>query len=263
MPEGDALVRTARRLDEALAGQRVVLAELRWPSVGGLDLTGRTVLGTATCGKHLLTRFDDGRTLHTHLRMDGSWRAQRTRPGSRFGPDARVVLGTALWTCVGRRLGMLDVLRTSDEVRLLAHLGPDILGRDWDRAAAVANLLDQGGRGIGEALLDQAVVAGIGTIYMTESLWWHKLWPWTPVADVADAARVLDTARSLMQRSIGARRSTTTADVRRGSEAHVHGRVGRACPRCGEPIRQGEVGTAPTARPAFYCPACQRPPTRR
>jgi endonuclease-8 len=257
VPEGDAVFRTARRLDAALAGHLLLRAELRWPTVGGIDLTGRTVLGTGTYGKHLLTRFDDGRTLHTHLRMDGSWRAQPPRHGARFGPDVRAVLGSAEWTCVGRRLGMLDVLRTSDEAHLLARLGPDVLAPDWDRQQAVANLLGQGGRGIGETLLDQSVVAGIGTIYMAESLWWHRVWPWATVHEVPDAARVLDTARALMQRSLEARIFTATGDVRRGRETHVHGRTGQPCPRCGEPVRRGEVGAPPTARPAFYCPACQ------
>ncbi len=78
MPEGDILRRTAARLDQALAGRVVRRAELRWPDAGGVELAGRTVLGTRPYGKHLLTRFDDGRTLHTHLRMDGSWRVGRT-----------------------------------------------------------------------------------------------------------------------------------------------------------------------------------------
>lgn len=254
------MFRTARRLDAALAGHRLVRAELRWPSVGGLDLTGQTVLGTGTYGKHLLTRFDAGLTLHTHLRMDGSWRTQRSREGARFGPDVRALLGSVEWTCVGRRLGMLDVLRTSDEARLLAHLGPDVLAPDWDRAQAVENLLGQGPRGIGETLLDQRVVAGIGTIFMAESLWWHKVWPWAAVAEVPDAGLVLDTARSLMQRSIESRRPTATGDPRPGRESHVYNRAGRGCPRCGQSIRRGEVGAAPAARPAYYCPTCQ-PPT--
>lgn len=251
MPEGDAVLRASRRLDEALAGRRLVRAELRWPTVAGVDLVGRVVLGTGTHGKHLLTRFDDGRTLHTHLRMDGSWRIRLTRPDARFGHEVRAVLAAADRTAVGLRLGMVDVVRTADEVRLLAHLGPDVLAPAWDRERAVANLLAQGGRGIGESLLDQRVVAGLGTIYLAESLWPHRISPWAPVVEVADPGAVLDTARRLMLRAVALGPRAAAAEHR------AYGRQGVPCPRCGTPIARGEVGTAPLARPAFHCPACQ------
>lgn len=251
MPEGDAVLRTARRLDAALADRRLVRAELRWPTVAGVDLVHRTVLGTHAVGKHLLTRFDDGRTLHTHLRMDGAWRTSATRPGARFGHEVRVVLAAADRTAIGLRLGMVDVLRTDDERRLLGHLGPDVLDPMWDRARAVANLLAQGDRAIGESLLDQRVVAGIGTIYLAESLWPHRVSPWAPVSAVADPGAVLDTARRLMQRSVAA------PSGRPPDERRAYGRQGEPCPRCGTPLSQGLVGAPPTARPTYFCPSCQ------
>lgn len=258
MPEGDVVLRTARRLDAALAGVALVRSDLRWPSVAEADFAGRMVLGTATVGKHLLTRFDDGRTLHTHLRMEGSWRVDRTTPGARHpGRGVRAVLVGPRWTCVGLRLGMMDVVRTRDEHVLVGHLGPDALAPDWDLERAVGNVRAQGDRGIGETLLDQRVVAGLGTIYMAESLWSHGISPWAPASSVSDPAALLSTARRLMQRSVAARTPTATGDVRPGRESHVHGRVGRPCPRCGATIAVADVGAAPTARPAFHCPACQ------
>lgn len=258
MPEGDVVVRTARRLDAALAGRTLVAAELRWPSVAGVQLAGRTVLRTATAGKHLLTRFDDGRTLHTHLRMDGLWRVTRTTQGPvRLGEAVRVLLAGPEWTCLGLRLGMVDLVRTRDEGRVVGHLGPDVLAPDWDRETAVARVRAQGARPIGAALLDQRVVAGLGTIYMAESLWAHGVSPWRPAERVEDPGAVLDTARRLMQRSVLARTPTATGDARPGRESHVHGRAGRPCPRCGGPVAVAPVGEPPTTRPAYHCPACQ------
>lgn len=260
MPEGDAVRRTAERLDRALTGRVVIRSELRWPTVGGVDLAGRVVLGTRSLGKHLLTRFDDGQTLHTHLRMDGSWRVRETRDGDRPGPDARVCLVNAEWTAVGLRLGMVDLLRTRDEDRLLAHLGPDVLDPGWDRERAVRNLLAQGDRTIGESLLDQRVVAGLGTIYLAESLWARRVSPWAPVSRVDDVGAVLDAARLLMQRSVAA---DVRLERRAGSSAltrKAYGREREPCPRCGTAISRGRVGSPPQDRDAYYCPSCQVAP---
>lgn len=133
MPEGDILRRTAAALDRGLAGRRLVRSELRWPSAAGLTFEGRTVLGTHAYGKHLFTRFDDQRTLHTHLRMEGIWRVVPTGSPRAVGRGAfvRAVLGNDEWTAVGDRLGMLDVVPTGDEHTLIGHLGPDVLAADF------------------------------------------------------------------------------------------------------------------------------------
>lgn len=262
VPEGDILVRVARRLDAALAGQRLVRGELRWPTLGAVDLAGAVVLGNATYGKHLLTRFDDGRTLHTHLRMDGLWRVYRSRGLAPRGsgradraPDVRAVLADETWTCLGVRLGMMDLVPTAEEERLLEHLGPDLLAPRLDVADAAARIAAAGQRPVAEALLDQRVVAGMGTIYVAETLWSHRVWPWAPAAEV-DAAELVRTGRVLMQRSAEARAPTATGEPRRSSR--VHGRRDRPCPRCGTPVRSGRAGSPPTDRPVYYCPGCQR-----
>lgn len=245
------LRRTAARLDAALAGGRLTRAELRWPSVATVDLVGATVLGTAAYGKHLLTRFDDGRTLHTHLRMDGQWRAVPTQSPQAVarGHDIRAVLATPTWTAYGRLLGMVDVVATSAEHTVIGHLGPDILGdrvdveeilRRWERAGSTP---------VAQVLLDQRVVAGLGTIYTAESLFADGIWPWTPADEVADPAHVLLVARKQMQRSV-------VVDQR---PERVHGRLRRPCTRCGTPIAVGQANPAPFERPIFYCPRCQAP----
>ncbi|QTE30605.1 DNA-formamidopyrimidine glycosylase family protein [Pengzhenrongella sicca] len=262
MPEGDILRRTAARLDQALTGTVLVRAELRWPTAAEVDLVGLTVLGTRAYGKHLLTRFDDGRSLHTHLRMEGSWAIARTGSSAAQarGPWVRVVLGAETWTAIGERIGMLDVTRTRDEHTVLGHLGPDLLAPDFVEAGlteALARLATRAQSPVAEVLLDQRVAAGIGTIYAAESLYAHRLWPWTPAGDVNDPRALLLTARTLMARSVRATLPTATGDTARGRTTLVHGRLRLPCRRCGTPIAVGRAGAPGTDRPIFYCPVCQ------
>ncbi|WP_147916546.1 DNA-formamidopyrimidine glycosylase family protein [Ruania zhangjianzhongii] len=261
MPEGDVLARLARLLTRSLADQVLVRSDLRWPEAAGADFTGRRSTGTVSYGKHLLTRFDDGRTLHTHMRMDGVWRARTTRtpPEPLRQPRVRAVLATQQWTCVGEQLGMLTVLRTRDEARLLSHLGPNLMaqGEALDAALdlAAANFTRSRGRPAGEVLLDQSVAAGIGTIYLAETLWRHQISPWRMVELVPDARALYATAAALMRRSADA--PTLTATGSREQSTHVHGREGLACARCGTPIAMASIGPSAMERPAFHCPACQ------
>lgn len=266
MPEGDVVRRTAERLGQALAGRVLTRAELRWGDLGGVRLTGRTVTDVGAYGKHLLIRLaprdDDvaAVTVHSHLRMDGRWFIEATDLRRRFTDHRiRAILGNDEWTAIGHLLGELDVLPTSDEPRLLSRLGPDIMADDFATTGlplALENLARAPRRPIGAALLDQTVVAGIGTIFMSESLFRRRMWPWRASGDV-DAAAVLHTARELLLRSAGAQR-----EVAAGSAAprYVHGRAGQRCQRCGSTIRVAPVGDPPFDRPAFHCPTCQRPP---
>ncbi|PFG33507.1 DNA-formamidopyrimidine glycosylase family protein [Sanguibacter antarcticus] len=257
MPEGDTVLLTARRLDAALSGRPLVRSELRWPRVPVDELTGLVVVETVAYGKHLLTRLDDGWTLHTHLRMDGSWRVARTGApdASARGAFVRAVLANETWTCVGHRLGMLDLVRTRDEHQLVGHLGPDILADDFtDRL----DLLAPGGTvagplgacTVGDLLLDQTFVAGIGTLFACEGLFRLKMWPWSRARDV-DVVTLLLTIRRHMLRGVA-----VPVD---GREVKVHARAGRPCARCGDRVVRGVVGSAPTERPMFYCPTCQVP----
>lgn len=259
MPEGDVVRLTAGKLDAALAGRVLSRGELRWGSLGDVSLAGATVLRTSTIGKHLLTRLDDGRTLRTHLRMDGNWRVTARGGPSRLerSPWVRVVLGTGEHTCWGVRLGMVDLVATRDEHLLIGHLGPDVLQDDADLAEAGRRIADQGERPIGEVLLDQRVVAGLGTIYMAETLWHHGIWPWTHAAGT-DGEQLVTTARRLMLRSVASGTPTATGSVTRRS--NVHERRGQECPRCAEPIRRGEIGPPDARRPVFWCPRCQAGP---
>jgi endonuclease-8 len=262
VPEGDVLRRTAARLDAALTGHVLTRAELRWPTAAEVDLVGRAVLGTVSYGKHLLTRFDDARTLHTHLRMEGSWAVARTGSpaAAARGAFVRVVLGAATWTATGTRIGMLDVVATRDEHTVIGHLGPDLLDPDFEGSGlpeALRRFADRADTPVAEVLLDQRVAAGIGTIYAAESLFARRLWPWTPADRVADPGALLLTARTLMARSVAARSPTATGELVRGRTALVHGRANLPCRRCGTPIAVGQANEPPRERAIYYCPGCQ------
>ncbi|HET8598885.1 MAG TPA: DNA-formamidopyrimidine glycosylase family protein [Segeticoccus sp.] len=262
MPEGDTVWRTARGLHRALAGEPLTRAELRWGHLGDQDLRGATTTEVVSRGKHLLHRLDDGRTLHSHLRMEGSWRIEdttRLRPGTLRRDDVRAVLGTARWTAVGHRLGMLELLPTAEEDRVVGHLGPDLLGPDWDPGRAVANLRRRPERPIGAALLDQTNLAGIGTIYDSETLFAERRHPWQPVGElgVAELTRLVERARRLLEVGRAHGIPNTTGDRRRGEGLYVHGRSGRPCRRCGGPVRVAMIGEPPHERTMFYCPTCQ------
>lgn len=273
MPEGDVVLRTARRLHAALAGRALVHSELRWPSLATVDLTGRSVTEVVSVGKHLLTRMtgsagSEPLTLHSHLRMDGSWHIHRTgepwQPGPHRRRDGvRAVLANNEWTAVGHLLGELDLVPTSQESRLVGHLGPDVLAASWDtegRDQATANLLADPARPVGEALLDQRVLAGVGTYYLAESLFVRGVTPWTPVADVGDVDALLDVLRRMLWVNANRTVQSTTGDLTAGRAQWVHGRAGRPCRRCGTPVSVAPIGQAPADRVAFYCSRCQEGP---
>ena len=280
MPEGDTVLRTARRLHQALAGRPLNRTELRWPTLGGADLAGRTVIEVTAHGKHILTRIaagdDESRrvatvpagplTLHSHLRMDGSWtlHATGTRPWPGAGNAAvRAVLAGQDWTAVGVKLGMLDLVATADEPTLIGHLGPDIMTDRFPVDGLPESLRRIGlapERTIGAALLDQTNVAGIGTFYMAEALFVQRLSPWTPVAEV-DLGAVLATARRQLINGASAAIPSTTGETAKGRTSFVHARSGRPCRRCGGTVRVAPVGEPPLERTAFYCAVCQPGPT--
>lgn len=282
MPEGDTVLRTARRLDQALAGRPLVRAELRWPTLGEADLAGRTVTEVVAYGKQILTRIAAAEsdspqpripaapavplTLRSHLRMEGRWyvhaRDAEPWPSGNRG-SVRAVLGGTEWTAVGTWLGLLDLVPTADEHTLIGHLGPDIMADEFESAGldeAVRKLTADPQRQVGAALLDQTTVAGIGTMYMAEALFVQKVSPWTPIDDV-DLPALLATARRQLLRGAAQAKPTTTGNPRRGMENWVHSRSGRPCQRCGTIIRVAPIGPALKERPAFYCPTCQPGPT--
>lgn len=263
MPEGDTVLRTARQLHDALAGQVLTVAELRVPQHATADLAGMAVGEVVARGKHLLTRLDSGLTLHTHLAMDGTWRIYRVGQRWTGGPDwqIRALLGTDSAAAVGYRLAVVELLPTADEGSAVGHLGPDLLGTDWDPDEAVRRLISDPARPIGAALLDQRSLAGIGNLYKCELLFLRGLSPWTPVGDVADLPALVRLAHRLLRTNVAHWDQCTTGDRRRGRNTYVYGRQRELCRRCGTPIQHDKgAGLEVTERETWWCPSCQPGP---
>lgn len=262
MPEGDTVYLTARRLHRALADRVLTTSDFRVPQLATADLTGRRVLEVVSRGKHLLTRVDGELTLHTHLRMDGSWRVFGV--GSRWsgGPahEVRVVLANEGWQAVGYRMPVVDLLRTGDEHTVVGHLGPDLLGPGWDENEATRRLRATPDREIGPALLDQRNLAGIGNLYKSETLFLSGINPWTHVGDIADLLGVVRRAHRLLVANKDHWHQTTTGSTFRGQENWVFERARRPCRRCGTQIQratQPERGREVEERITYWCPHCQ------
>lgn len=262
MPEGDTIWFAAHRLHRALAGRVLLRGDLRVPRLATADLTGRQVEEVVARGKHLLTRVEGGLTLHSHLRMDGSWQVYGPDERWRGGPDhqVRAVLANAEQVAVGYRLPVLELLRTTEESKAVGHLGPDLLGPDWDPVEAAFRLGTPPGRPLGEALLDQRNLAGLGNVYKCELCFLRGVTPWTPVGDVAAPERIVDLAQRLLEANKARHGHITTGDTRRGRTHWVYGRARQPCLRCGTTIRVADQGPRGQARVTYWCPRCQRGP---
>jgi endonuclease-8 len=259
MPEGDAVFLTARRLDRGLARRLLTATDFRWPSLATVDLSGAVVRGTVTYGKHLLTRLehdDQLLTLHTHLKMEGAWRIiEAGRRWPRPAHEARVVLRADGREAVGFALGLVELVPTADEQSIVGHLGPDLLADEWDEAEALRRLLAVPTRILGEALLDQSVVAGIGTIYLAEVCFLQGVHPLGPVSSAPDPARLLRRARQLLLAGVQHGRPTTAGDG--PGSVWVYRRQRQPCLRCQTAIVAGEVGVEGRERTTYWCPSCQ------
>jgi endonuclease VIII len=245
MPEGDSLHRAARRL-QVLVGDRVAV-ETPHPraAVEGLAerLDGRRLESVEAAGKNLLLSFEGGLLLRSHLRMSGRWQVRARSSRALVGKPWLVLRGAAheavLWNG--------PVLELTG--RAVRRLGPDILASPPDLARMVENLRHaHPGRELGEALLDQRLVAGIGNLWKAEALWRAQVSPWLRLGDVADEAleRVLAEAAGLMRASVDGGRSARS----------VYRRTGRPCLRCGSPIRSR--GQGDDNRTTYWCPGCQK-----
>lgn len=258
MAEGDTVFATAVRMHEALAGQVLRRTDFRVPRFATADLSGQVVREVVSRGKHLLARTDGEFSVHSHLGMDGAWRLYE--PGERWRGrsfEVRAVLETEHRIAVGHRLRRLDVLRTSAESDVLGELGPDVLGPDWDAHEATRRLIASPERDVGEALIDQSVMAGPGNVYRSEVCFLAGIDPRTSVDTLTDPDDLVALMKSLMERNRAGGRRVTTDDPRRDHELWVYGRSGRPCRRCGTPIRSFMQGPSGEERVTFACPSCQ------
>jgi endonuclease VIII len=251
MPEGDTVFHTADTLRKALVGRTVTRSDVRVPRFATVDLAGHTVDEVVSRGKHLFIRVGPA-SIHSHLKMDGSWRV-RTRPG-RTDHRVRIVLEAGDVRALGIDLGVLEILDREHDDDVVAHLGPDLLGADWDPALAAANVMAVPDRPLAETLLDQRVLAGIGNVYCNEICFLFGRLPGSPVSSVGDPLRLVNRAREMLWLNRFRWNRITTGDSRGGRQVWVYGRAGRPCHRCGTTIKQDDTGE----RIVYWCASCQR-----
>ncbi len=261
MPEGDTVYREARALNEALAGSVLTRCDVRVPAFATVDLTGDTVHGVVSRGKHLLLRAGES-TVHSHLKMEGSWhRYRHGTPWQRPAFQARIVLYTADWVAVGFELGVLEIVPTRSEADVVGYLGPDLLDPGWSEvtaADAVARLMADPERPVAVALAEQRNLAGLGNVYVNELCFLRGLRPTRPMNEVTDVAALVTLARRLMLANRDRTERTTTGNTRRGQQLWVYSRARQPCRRCGTRILRGSIGrSALEQRNSFWCPRCQ------
>jgi endonuclease-8 len=256
MPEGDTIHYAARRIRPLVEGRVPQIAHPnprlrgeRWPQ----KLAGRAVTRVDAHGKHLFVHFEGGLAIHSHLRMTGSWGTYR--PGQhwrRANGRAWLVLGTEAGEVVqfdGPLLELLTESRTRFD-RRMAMLGPDILAPELDEAAFIGRLrADDQTRPIGDALLDQRTIAGIGNLWKCEGCFAAGIDPWRPTARVSDeqALAIVRAVRPGMQQS--------ARDGMQDAHRVIYGKAGRPCPRCGVSIRSR--GQGDDNRLTYWCAGCQ------
>lgn len=256
MPEGDTVYRAAHHLNRVLAGRELTEFDLRVPGAATVDLAGLTVREVVPRGKHLLHRIGDV-TLHSHLRMDGMWQIyQRGERWRRPAFQARAVVGTAQTQTVGFDLSGVAVIDTAREHELVGHLGPDLLGPDWD-AAEAARRLSADPREAHVAVLDQRNVAGFGNVYATELLFVRGIDPHRPATEI-DALGLVETGERMIRSNLTKPRRVFTGDAHPGRNTWVYGRERQRCRRCGTALRATKLGADPTRlRDVVWCPSCQ------
>lgn len=276
MPEGDSIYRAAKRVHDALAGRTLERAELRVPRFAAVDLRGRTVEAARSQGKHLFVVVGpdgEGRdpvTLHVHLKMEGRIHVHQAGERWRFpAHTVRLILAADGVEVVGTELGLLRALDPAEADRAVDHLGPDLLGAEWDPDASVAEVVRRislrPARTIGEALLDQRNLAGIGTVYRAELCFLRGLDPRDPADAVPDLPAVVGLARRMLMFNADRAARVTTGDTRRGRSLWVYGRDGKPCRRCGTLVETFRLGgladpdepSDSLDRIAFRCPSCQ------
>jgi endonuclease-8 len=257
MPEGDTIHFAARRIRPLVEG-RIPEIDHPHPRLRGErwadKLAGRAVTGVDAHGKHLFVRFEGDLAIHSHLRMTGSWGTYR--PGQRWRRGAHrawLVLRTAEGEAVqfdGPVLELLTAARTRSDPRL-ARLGPDVLAPELDEAGFLRRLrADDPARAIGDALLDQRTIAGIGNMWKCEGCFAAQIDPWRPAGECSD-----DEALAIV-RALRPGMAQSALDGRQDRHRRIYAHAGRPCPRCGAPIRSR--GQGDDNRITYWCAACQR-----
>ncbi len=275
MPEGDTIFRSARALHQALAGQTINLFETAYAPLASVNdqspLAGRTVEQVESRGKWLLIHFSGDLILTTHMLMSGSWHIYRVgERWKRARSHMRIVLGTAEMVAVAFDVPVARfyTARTLERFAAVAGLGPDLLGKQFAADEAAARLREHGDEEVGNVLLNQRVMAGIGNAFKSEICFACGVHPFRKIATLSPqeidcliatarrflAANVADGAQDGIVTYTGGRRTTGSSNP--AARLWVYRRAGEACRRCGTTIVTCKQGTG--ARSTFWCPDCQK-----
>ena len=235
------------------------MPDFRVPHLATVDLAGALVASSASRGKHLLLRLDhdDSWTLHTHLKMEGAWRTYR--PGEswrRPAHTARVVLTTDGPTAVGFSLGVVELWPRGGGQDRLSHLGPDLLGADWDADEALRRLVAEPDTPLVQAVQDQTRMAGVGNMYANELCFLAGRDPHVPVGEVARPEGLVERAHQILMLNKERSQQSTTGDLAPGRRTWVYRQ--KVCRRCHDRIRTDVVGRTGQERATYWCPTCQR-----
>lgn len=257
MPEGDTVFHTAATLREALVGRTLTRCDVRVPRYATVDVSGAHVEEVLSRGKHLFIRVGPV-SIHSHLKMDGSWRVFARGRTPRPDHKIRILLEADEVAAAGIDLGVLEILDRDHDIDAVAHLGPDLLGPDWDAVRAAANFTADPDRPIAAALLDQRVMAGVGNVYSNELCFLFGRLPTSPVSSVTDPLRMVTKARDMLWANRLRWARTTTGNTRPGRQLWVYGRGGEPCRRCGTPVARAGQSDSTGERLSYWCPSCQR-----
>lgn len=256
MPEGDTIRRLADAIDRRFAGELCVRCVTRDPRLVGVDLAGSRIVGADAVGKHLFIRFDNDRTLHSHLLKTGSW---TVGPAAREPQWRRRV---ELWMESGRLTGIdlpiVELVATRDEDRAVAHLGPDLCGHEQpDLVEITARLGERPDVALAAALLDQRNVAGFGNVYAIEVPFVAGVSPNQPVGSIEDLDALVGAGAALIRANAARGPQNTTGRKMSTSDHWIYASRGRPCPICAASLDGYEERSSPWGRASVWCPGCQ------
>ena len=259
MPEGDTIRRLADSINTRFAGQRCTKCVTRDPRLVGVDFAVTTLLQADAVGKHLLLRFDDGRTLHAHLRMNGSWTVGPAASEPAWRRRVELWMETGRLTAID--VPVLGVLATVDEATVLGHLGPDLCGALPPDAMALQEITDrlqgEGNRPLAEALLDQRNVAGFGNVYAVELPFVVGVSPNQPVGTIDDLGSLVALGTAVIRANARRGRQNTTGRRLTTDDHWIYGGRGRTCPLCATRLVGWDEQHSPWQRVSVWCPMCQ------
>ncbi len=256
MPEGDTIRRLAERISDRFLGQRCARSFARDPRITHLDLVGATLTGVDAVGKWWLLRFDDGRTVYGHLRMDGRFDLGRRSTAPEWQRRLELEMENGWMTAID--MPNIGVVATEKEETIVGHLGPDLcaagppdIGRITDR------LVSNEDRPLAGALLDQRNVAGFGNVYAVEVPFIAGVSPHQPVDSIRDLDSLVAAGSALIRTNMGRSHRNTTGRRLHTTNLWIYGRQHRPCPWCSTTLIGAGERDVPWGRVSVWCPSCQ------